>query len=134
MGYTTSFDGEFTIVPPLTWAETKASPFEEERAKSRNVDVKIRVEETECETDDGIVIHRAGVALLPTWDEEMRGYNIVEHVQRFLDEHPDHTLSGRLDCRGEGAGDLWRLEIHDGRAVKVQPRIIWPDGTEEAMP
>ena len=40
-----------------------------------------------------------------------------------------------VGCRELGSstydGDLWRLEIHGRRAVKIQPRIVWPDGTEE---
>ena len=60
----------------------------------------------------------------------MRGYDSVDHVQQYSDENPDHAVSGRFDCEGEETGDLWRLEIHDGQAVKVKPRIVWPDGTE----
>lgn len=130
MGYITSFDGEFAIEPPLTWAEVRSSDFSPEHFDDNRLDVKIRVEETEVDTDDGLVIKRSGVALVPAYEDEMKGYNIVEHVQRFIDAHPGHALTGRLDCEGKEAGDLWRLEVHEGRAVKVTPRIIWPDGSE----
>jgi hypothetical protein len=132
MGYTTRFSGELRIEPPLTWAEIRDSRFGPERAESERLDVKVRVEEAEVETDEGTMTRRAGVALVPTWEDEMRGYDIVEHVQSFLDSNAGtHALTGRLDCAGEDAGDIWRLEIHDGRAVQVRPRIVWPDGTEE---
>lgn len=133
MGYITRFDGELTIVPPLTWAEVKDSNFEPDRVESIRLDVKLRISEVEVDTDEGVMIRRAGVALIPTYEDDMRGYDIVEHVQRFLDEHPGHDLTGRLDCEGEDAGDLWRLEVHDRRAVKVKPRILWPDGTEQEI-
>lgn len=68
---------------------------------------------------------------MSTWEDEARGYNIVDHVQEVINAHPDHEFSGRLDCSGEESGDLWRLEVHDRRAVRVQPRIVWPDGSEE---
>lgn len=130
MGYITRFTGELTITPPLTWAEIRDSPFSPDRFEDNRLDVKVRVEESEADTDDGLVIRRPGVALVPAYDDEMRGYDIVEHVQRFIDTYPQHTLSGRFDCEGEETGDLWRLEVHDGRAVKVTPRIVWPYGSE----
>jgi hypothetical protein len=130
MGYTTNFNGEFVISPPLTWAEVRDSRFSPDHFGQHRLDVKIRVGEQVTEDDEGTRIVRTGVALVPAYEDEMRGYNIVEHVQHFLDEHPGHDLAGRLDCSGEDAADLWRLEIHDGHAVKVEPRIVWPDGSE----
>lgn len=38
--------------------------------------------------------------------------------------------AGRLDCAGDRPGDLWRVEIHGRRAVRVTARIVWPDGSE----
>lgn len=132
MGYVTRFDGEFIINPPLTWGEVRASRFGPDQFERYRLDIKVRVGETVVDDDEGTRITRTGVALVPAYEEEMRGYDIVDHVQQFLDEHPGHALVGRLDCAGEETGDLWRLEVHDGRAVKVEPRIVWPDGTEVA--
>ena len=134
MGYTTSFNGELTITPPLTFTELEAIPFREDRAKDKRLDVKVRVDEETVTTPDGVLTRRTGVALLTTWEDEMRGYDIVENVQLFLDTHPGHTLTGRMDAEGEQAADLWRLEIQHGRAVKVTPRIVWPDGSETEVP
>jgi hypothetical protein len=133
MGYINRFDGELTIEPALTWAEVRDSAFSPDNFEASRLDVKIRVEQTEEDTDDGLVIRRSGVALIPAYEDEMKGSNIVEHVQRFIDENPAHIIGGRLDCEGEEAGDLWRLEVHTGRAVKVTPRIIWPDGSEQIV-
>lgn len=132
MGYITRFDGEFVISPPLTWAEVRDSRFNPDALEKSRLDVKVRVGESVVEDDEGVRITRTGVALMPAYADEMRGYNIVEHVQLFIAEHPGHQLVGRLDCAGQDTGDLWRLEIHDGRAVKVKPRIVWPDGSEVA--
>jgi len=133
MGYYTSFDGEFVINPPLTWGEVRSSGFSPDAFEKNELEVKIRVGEQVVDDDEGTRITRTGVALVPAHDDEMRGYNIVEHVQLFIDEHLGHELIGRLDCRGEETGDLWRLEIQNGRAVQVRPRIVWPDGTEEVV-
>ena len=133
MGYITHFDGEFIITPPLTWAEVRDSRFSPDNFERHRLDVKVRVGEQVTEDDNGVHIVRTGVALVPAYEDEMSGYNIVDHVQRFLSEHPGHGLVGRLDCAGEETGDLWRLEIHDGRAVKVKPRIVWPDGSEQEI-
>lgn len=130
MGYVTRFDGEFVISPPMTWAEVRDSKFGPDRFEINRLDLKVSVGESVVEDDDGERITRSGVALVPAYEDEMRGYDIVEHVQQFIDEHPRHELVGRLDCAGEETCDLWRLEIQNGRAVKVQPRIVWPDGTE----
>ena len=131
MGYITRFDGELTISPPLDWAEIRTSRFGPDQFADNRKDVKVRVEESTVNTAEGQMIRRAGVALVPAYEDEMRGYGIVDHVQEFIDECAGrHTVSGRFDCEGEQAGDLWRLEIHDGRAVKVTPRIVWPDGSE----
>lgn len=131
MGYNTCFSGEITITPPLTWREIKDSPWLPERAKADYADVKFKLDEQTIETDDGQVIRRHAVALVPLTDEEYKGYDIVETVQKILDSYRDgHTFTGRFDCEGEQTGDMWRLVVRDGRAVKVEPRIVWPDDSD----
>lgn len=108
--YTTA-TGEFRIEPPLTWAEIKNSPYLPE-------------------TDEGTLTRRYADAIVPVTDEPYKGYEIIATVQKIIDAHPGHTLSGRFDCEGEEAGDLWRLVVRDGRAVQVKPQIVWPEGSE----
>jgi hypothetical protein len=128
MGYTTNFQGEITITPPISWGDIKDSPFLPDRAKNRtNRDLMFRIIETPTETAEGTLIRREAVAMVSTWTDEARGTDIVKHLQEVVDAYPDHAFTGRLDCEGEDAGDLWRLEVHNRTAVKVQPRIIWPD-------
>ena len=132
MGYVTHFTGEIAITPPIPWGDIKTSPFMPENARgNRNgKDVMFRIEQVERDTPEGTLIARSAVALVSTWEDDARGYNIVDHVQEAVDAHPGHEFTGRLDCEGEEAGDLWRLEVHGRRAVKVTPRIVWPDGSE----
>jgi hypothetical protein len=131
MGYVTRFNGEITITPPIPWGQIKDSPFLPDAAKTGGKDIMFRIDQVERDTDDGTLIVRSAVALVSTWDDEARGYNIVEHVQQVVDAHPGHEFGGRLDCYGEETGDLWRLEVRGRRAVRVEPRIVWPDGSEE---
>lgn len=122
MGYNTSVSGEIRIEPPLTWRDFKDSPF-----AGTDKDVTFRVDEETVTTDDGPLIRKTAVALVPAWEDSYKAYNLVAHVQEAIDAFPEHTFTGRLDCEGEETADLWRVVVRDGRAVKVTPRIVWPD-------
>lgn len=131
MGYVVSITGEIDIVPPIPWGKIKDSPFRPEEArKAGGKDVKFRIEAYNRETDEGTLTVRSATALLSTWADDARGQYLVEHVQEAIDAFPGHEFIGRLDCAGERPGDLWRVEIHGRRAVRVTPRIVWPDGSE----
>jgi hypothetical protein len=135
MGYTTSFQGEIEIRPPIPWGLIQDSPFLPEKAKDhRNGrDLMFRITEEAVDTDDGRLYRRSAAALVSTWEDEARGYDIVKHLQEAIDAFPDREFVGRLDCEGEEAADIWRLEVHDRRAVEVRPRIVWPNGDEERV-
>jgi hypothetical protein len=122
MGYNTSVDGEIRIEPPLAWREFKDSPF-----AGHDKDVTFSVEEETVATDDGPLIRKTAVALVPTWEDSYKAYHLVEHVQEAIDAFPDRTFTGRLECEGEENTDIWRVVVRGRRAVKVTPRIVWPD-------
>ncbi|MEV3857778.1 DUF6205 family protein [Streptomyces sp. NPDC050095] len=135
MGYTTRVTGEFAIEPPLTWREIKRSPFSFPSALGHSVreyraddlDLALRINEKTIETDEGTIVRRTAPALVMREIDEYRARNLVEQVQRCLDLFPGHTFTGRLECEGEENTDLWRVAVRDGRAVRVEPRIVWPD-------
>ncbi|WP_370665416.1 DUF6205 family protein [Streptomyces sp. IBSBF 2507] len=128
MGYYTSVTGEIRIEPPLTWAEIKDNPALPETAGGRSeYDVHLRIDEETVDTDEGQLTRKTCAALVPAWDDSFKAYHLVEHVQEMIDAFPGHTFTGRLDCEGEEGGDLWRVVVRDGRAVKVTPSIVWPD-------
>jgi hypothetical protein len=129
MGYYTTVEGEIAIEPPLAWSEFKDSRF-----NSRSLDtydgmsnIKLRVNEETVETDEGQLVRLTATALVPAWGESSKYYYLVEHIQQAIDAFPGHTFTGRLECSGEDAGDLWRVVIRDGRAVKIQPQLVWPE-------
>lgn len=131
MGYITRVEGEFTIEPPLTWNEIKNSPFNKPGREglwgADGIDLGLCVNEASVDTDDGPLLRRSASALVMPYIDEYRARELVEQVQRCINLFPGHTFTGRLDCEGEENTDLWRVVIRNGRAVKVEPRIVWPD-------
>ncbi|MFF0790412.1 DUF6205 family protein [Streptomyces spiralis] len=137
MSYTTHVRGEFAIEPPLTWNEIKNSPFTTPMALGKAVrlymssthdyDLTLRVNEETVETDEGTLIHRTAAALVMREIDEYRERNLVEQVQEIVNLFPGHTFTGRLECEGEENTDIWRVIVRDGRALRIEPRIVWPD-------
>lgn len=128
MGYITHVTGEFAIEPPLTWSEFKDSPFTPENVKDKwDVSLVLRIAEDAVDTDDGPLLKRTATALVMREIDEYRERGLVAEVQKAINSFPGHTFTGRLDCEGEENTDMWRVVVRDGRAVKVEPRIVWPD-------
>jgi hypothetical protein len=58
----------------------------------------------------------------------MKAYGIIAEVQKIIDILGDgYTYSGYIELNGEESGDLWRIHIRQGKAVEVQPQIVWPE-------
>lgn len=131
MGYYTRVTGEIRIEPPLTWQEFKDSRFLPGSPNDNgNYDVRLCVDEETVDTDEGQLVRKTASVVLPRWDDSFKAYNLVEHVQAVIDAFPGHTFSGRLECEGEDNTDMWRVVVRNGHAVKVEPRIVWPDEDE----
>lgn len=131
MGYDSRVRGIIAIDPPLTWAEIDGSPFLPDKAWMQDLAVKLHVTEEPVTTADGVLLRRSSAAFVPVTDDEYRAYTVVEDVQKLVSSHGEgRTFTGRLSGFGSDPGDLWRVEIREGRAVRVEPRIVWPDGSE----
>lgn len=127
MGYTTYVRGELTVSPPLTWDEFKDSPFYAASRGDAQRDLMLRVDAEEVDSPDGALIRRTASALVMAWEDEYRAYDLLKHVEEAVTSWPGHTWSGRLECEGEENTDMWRVVIRDGHAVRIEPRIVWPD-------
>lgn len=128
MGYTTHVTGEFAITPPLTWPEFRDSQFALHNIHlSFEPSLILRVDEDTVDTNEGPLLRRTATALVMREIDEYRERGLVDEVQAAIDAFPGHAWSGRLDCYGEANTDMWRVVIRDGRAVRVEPRIVWPD-------
>jgi hypothetical protein len=131
MGYYTAVRGQIDITPPIPWGRVRGCAFLPKKFGGDDLkEVELVVSEEQQDTDDGTLIVRAADAVVARYEGDARNYNVVAHMQELIDQFPSHEFTGRFDCEGEETGDLWRLEIHSRKAVKVQPRIVWPDGTE----
>jgi hypothetical protein len=128
MGYTTYVTGEFAITPPLTWNEFKDSPFAPHNVKSGwEPSLILRVDEDSVDTDEGPLLKRTADALVMREISEYRERGLVDEVQSAIDSFPGHTWYGLLECEGEENTDMWRVAIRNGRAVRVDPEIVWPN-------
>jgi hypothetical protein len=132
VSYRTHVTGEFAITPPLTWPEFKDSEFAPHNiTTSYDPDLILRVTEESVDTDDGPLLRRTATALAMREIDEYNARNLLDQVQKAIDAFPGHTFTGRLECEGESNTDMWRVVIRDGRAVKVEPRIVWPDEEDD---
>lgn len=125
MSYTTHVRGEFAITPPLTWNEFKDSPFAEDHWSAS--DLVLRIDEESVDTEDGPLLRRTASVLAMREIDEYNSRNLLAQVQKAIDSFPGHAFTGRLECEGEENTDLWRVVIRNGRAVKVEPQIVWPE-------
>lgn len=131
MGYITHVTGEFEISPPLSWNEFKDSPFAPDNiTSSYEPSLILRVQEESVDTPDGPLLRRTATALVMREIDEYRAYSLIDEVQNAVSSFPGHTFTGRLDCEGEQNSDMWRVVVRDGRAVKVTPRIVWPEDAQ----
>lgn len=132
MGYTTHVQGEFRFEPPLSWAEIKDSPFNDEsrRTPLQAKEVRLIVDTEEVDTEHGILTRKTASRLVLAWEDEYKEHNLVGHVNEAIDAFPGHTVTGRMDCEGEDNSDIWRIVIRDRRAVRVNAQIVWPEGSE----
>lgn len=56
-----------------------------------------------------------------------KSYNTVEQVNFIIDvmksQYPNFALEGGLLAQGEEVGDIWKLVIEDGEAIRVDIKI-----------
>lgn len=127
MGYETSVSGQIEITPPINWGELRRANWPVDDRYARNI--RLVIEETEVETDEGTMIRRAATAIAPMQlDEPYKAYEIDDHVNEVVAVFgKDRTFTGYLEGAGEETGDMWRLYVRDGAAERVRPQIVWPD-------
>lgn len=130
MSYTTRIEGQLDINPPLPWKQIKDSPLLPANNKDAGYsDCLFQVVEESVTTDDGELTRRSADALVPNYYiADTSGRSLIAEIQAVVDANPGHEFTGMFECSGERNGDLWRAVVRDGRAVKIEARIVWPDG------
>ncbi|GGK61821.1 hypothetical protein Sme01_03670 [Sphaerisporangium melleum] len=134
MGYTSYLSGEISIEPPIPWPELQGSPFIR-TATNKEWDrlLWLRMDETTVETDEGTLTRKQAVAIRPSQADELRAHSLVRELQEIVKAHgAGRAFIGFILVRGEESPDIWRAAVHEGEAVEIVPRIVWPDGTEES--
>lgn len=123
--------GEIHIDPPIDWEQIKDSSFLPHRLQTsidgNDKDVELVVEEQPI--PGGFTRRATAIRSLDLGGYS--GYHVVEHVQELVDAYGDgRTFTGWIECVGR-EGDQWRIEVRDGQAVRVEPRVIWPGESED---
>lgn len=136
MGYITHVRGGFLVEPHLTWQEIKASAFEAPGLGGNDwaapgVDLRLSIVEQTVDTDEGSLVRRTSNGLRMPHIDEYRARGLVEQVQQCIDMFPGHRWPGRLECEGEDNADMWRVIVRNGRALRIEPRIVWPEGGDD---
>ena len=130
----TQATGEFRIEPPLTWSEFKSSPYRPEAARSEP-DVLFQVETTEIDGDEGVMLLHRAVAVHPYAPGRPFAYHVglAETLRKLLAEYGNrHQFTGFFECRetdNDTPSDWYRLTVHNGNVVRIEPHITWPNGT-----
>jgi len=127
MGYRTRVYGEIEIDPPVPWHVMRLN---ESLTKPDGLScVVVEVDEHQVETDEGTLVKRVGARISAFQEDRFKASTLIEDVQAVVDAlGRDRRYIGRLECEGEDAYDLWRVEVRDGVATKTQAQIHWPNG------
>ena len=128
MGYTTEFQGQLSFTKELTVPEIRklntilGQDLRDIPKYSKSGLYYVQFELTK--NLDGL-----------KWDGTEKFYEAEKVLQTVIDymreDSPDFGLSGYLSAQGEDIEDCWRLEIKDGKAVKV---MTPPNGKKITCP
>lgn len=132
MGYYTRVTGEIYVYPQITWKEAHDTIWAQQQQREEELTLEMHEETvpTELEGELVQVVRRTFTHVRPTWDDQYKAYSTQENLQKIVNAFPGHEWSGYLEGEGEGAGDgpdVWRLYVRDGKAIRVEPEIVWPE-------
>lgn len=127
MGYTSTCEGEFRIVPPLTHQETKKLFSLMDQLASGYAEIKVSNRERVTETDEGDMISFEAYAIKPkNGSSEWKRYDTDQQVQKIVTAFPGHTYEGHFEFLGED-GDRWRIVVRNGKVTEIHPKLTWPE-------
>lgn len=134
MGYDGHFTGRITITPPIPAGCLSAhlTPVGHWKPFGTSGDIAFIIEDAAPPATEGdaFIVRRHATAVVAAMSH-FSGYHLIEHLQLIVDQWGEgRTFTGRIECSGPEGHDLWGVIVRDGRAVRVEPRIVWPDGTE----
>lgn len=125
MSYRTKVSGEIKFEPAIAGpiAATTLGPVQFDGARRPVYGLHAKLGE------QVMPVAKAIVSSGREWRDEEE---LLEHLDALLSivnlyNDGEDTITGYLECQGEEAGDLWRVYVRNGQAVRVDPKIVWPD-------
>lgn len=135
MGYYSSIQGEMSLSRELTHGEVVA--IEKLQAGDPGSSwFELDVFENEEETPSGRVTAKSADSIIVAYEDSGKAYSALQELQVLISALPeDVTLSGQFYRTGEESPDVSRYVLEeDGRSViEEEPRLVWPDGSEEPV-
>lgn len=117
MSEDSTFDGEITITPPLTWNECRVTPGTD--------DAELRIDEQVTDSDAGQTRTLTGVAIVAK--KFAHGPCLPGSIQAIIDAHPKHEFFGYIEEWMQlGYRELPRRHAVQGRQV-MTVAAVWPD-------
>ena len=134
MGSTVRIEGEIRIDPPVPWLDIRYSEYIPRSATKPweyPHDLMLRVVEEPTETAEGTLIRRWADAIVSAGHDEARAYHLEEEINGIVREiGSGRTFTGRLEMSCRDFMEQWRIKVIDGKAVRFDPELVWPEGSE----
>jgi hypothetical protein len=143
MGYSTDFDGQFRITPPLptdlidqlnefcATRHEKPSKPEPEPWESDPNNLNRPYRGKLADPRIGIwcdwAFRTEADATVMEWNGNEKSYHQAEWGQHLISLFPEgHTVTGTINAQGEDANDIWRMVAKDRTITVQEPTITWP--------
>lgn len=137
MSYDSRVEGRIEINPPLNWAEARATGFVKHLwGSGQTRDVHLQFEEETTETAGGTSYIRRAVAIVPTWEDPAKYYELEATLDELVGHNAFATrvFAGALVRKGEDHGDVERYRVGaDGFVITEKATLRWPDGTDVGL-
>lgn len=125
MGYRSTVRGEITFTPGIDLKDAKANEVLASFIGDTDYDLSL------ISSRDDYILDTIECPI----EDEFKAYWLVDNLNKLVtaldsDDAPSRKWSGYLEVHGEGDGpgdiDLWRLKVVNGKAVEIQPKLVWP--------
>lgn len=131
MGSFANITGRIEITPPIPWKELSDSPYYRAfRDRTYPHGLLFDVVETTEDTDEGVLIRREAVAVIPFDSGELRGDDISDVLSAIAAKHgPGRTFTGRIEVwwpDHEFSTLRYKIVGDDHHVVEYSPQVVWP--------
>lgn len=125
MGYYSTIEGRLDISPPVPLRTLAGTSYLES-----DFCLKYEVAESREEVDGGTLLRENIVAIVPSWEDQMKAYSLKDDLIEMVAEldKAGSTCSGELIRVGEGQGDVERFRANGGIVTSEVAELRWPDG------